>query len=376
MTKKRIFVTGGAGFIGTHLVNALASQVVEVHVYDNLLPQVHGEGARCPDFPANVRFVHGDVRDGIGLERALREAKPDIIYHLASETGTGQSRDEIVRYCEVNVGGTSRLVDAVRRLENPPAHVILAGTRAVYGEGAYRNAQGSIVVPLPRTAEEMKAGKFSPREQAGGALHAIPTSEETPVAPASVYATTKLAQEYLLKQGFDGTTIKPIILRFQNVYGPGQSLRNPYTGVLSIFIGQILRGQRLNIYEDGEITRDFVFVQDVVQGLQLAARSQLPGGAVINIGSGQGATILSVAQKLLKILGRSEDELDITGDFRPGDVRHAVADVSLAKMLLDWSSTVSLDEGLRLLALSASPSTKSARSGSETRFYPQPVLPS
>jgi dTDP-L-rhamnose 4-epimerase len=358
MTEKRIFVTGGAGFIGTHLVNALSKQGAEVCIYDNLLPQVHGEGTSCPDFPKNVHFVQGDVRDGAGLEHALRETKPDVIYHLAAETGTGQSRDEIVRYCDVNVGGTSRLVESIRRLEKPPTRVILAGTRAVYGEGAYRDAQGNALVPPARTAEEMKAGKFAPRDSADSPLQPLPTSEETPLAPASVYATTKLAQEYLLKQGLEGTPVKPVLLRFQNVYGPGQSLRNPYTGVLSIFISQILRGQRLNIYEDGEITRDFVFVHDVVRSLELAAGTELSGGTVINIGSGQGVTILSVARKLLTILGRREDELDITGDFRPGDVRHAVADVSLAKTLLGWEASSSLDEGLRLLALSTSDDTK------------------
>ncbi|MDQ3186388.1 MAG: NAD-dependent epimerase/dehydratase family protein [Pseudomonadota bacterium] len=357
MTKHRIFVTGGAGFIGRHLLNALPGNTIEAFVYDNLLPQVHGEGARCPDFPENVRFVFGDIRDGNALERALRETKPDIVYHLAAETGTGQSRDEITRYCDVNVGGTSRLIEAIRRLENPPSRVVLAGTRAVYGEGAYRDTHGKLVVPPTRTATEMKARRFAPQDSAGQPLHALPTGEETPPAPASVYATTKLTQEYLLNQGFEGTAVEPVVLRFQNVYGPGQSMRNPYTGVLSIFLSQILAGQRLNIYEDGEITRDFVFVQDVVRSLELAGRIQLPRGAVINIGSGRGVTILSVARKLLKILGRREDGLDITGDFRPGDVRYAVADTTLAEALLSWHASTSLDEGLRLLALSTTDTT-------------------
>lgn len=351
-TMKRIFITGGAGFIGRYLVRALSENPVRISVYDNLLAQVHGETARCPEFPPHVYFVRGDVRDADELERAMREAEPDIVYHLASETGTGQSRDEITRYCDVNVGGTSRLVEAARRLEKPPSRIILAGTRAVYGEGAYKDAQGNIVVPPPRAAEDMAAGKFAPCDSAGGLLRPIPTTEKEPPAPASVYATTKLAQEYLLKQGLEGTPIKPVILRFQNVYGPGQSMRNPYTGVLSIFASQILARQRLNIYEDGEIVRDFVFVQDVARSLELASEVPLPTGAVINIGSGQSTTILGAARKLLKILGDQEDHLDITGAFRLGDVRHAVADISLAQSLLGWRPAASLDEGLRLLALS------------------------
>lgn len=354
MREARIFVTGGAGFIGSQLVKALSRNGAEICVYDNLLPQVHGEDARDPGFPENVRFVFGDVRDEVALESALREWEPRIVYHLAAETGTGQSRDEITRYCDVNVGGTSRIIEAIRRLQNPPTRIILAGTRAVYGEGAYRDGNGRLVVPPPRTVQEMKAGQFVPRDATGQLLDALPTTEETPPAPASVYATTKLTQEYLLSQGFEGTPVEPVVLRFQNVYGPGQSMRNPYTGVLSIFLSQILSGQRLNIYEDGEITRDFVFVKDVVRSLELAGQSRLPRGSVINIGTGQGATILKVARKLLDILGRSEDALDITGDFRPGDVRHAVADASRAEALLGWRASTSLDEGLRMLALGTS----------------------
>lgn len=353
MRKKRIFITGGAGFIGSHLVNALSRDAAEICVYDNLLPQVHGVGARCPDFPPNVRFVFGDIRDEVALESALCETNPNIVYHLAAETGTGQSREEITRYCDVNIGGTSRLIEAIRHLENLPARVILAGTRAVYGEGAYQDVNGCLVVPPPRTAQEMKAGQFIPRDSTGRPLHALPTGEATPPAPASVYATTKLTQEYLMSQGFEATPVESVILRFQNVYGPGQSMRNPYTGVLSVFLSQILSDQRLNIYEDGEITRDFVFVMDVVRSLEAVGRISLPPGTAINIGSGRGATILNVARKLLKILGRREDDLDITGDFRPGDVRHAVADTSLAATLLGWRATIALDEGLRLLALSA-----------------------
>jgi dTDP-L-rhamnose 4-epimerase len=250
------------------------------------------------------------------------------------------------------------LIEAARRLKKPPTRIILAGTRAVYGEGAYEDAHGNIVVPPPRTVEEMAAGKFTPCDSSGNALKPMATRERESPAPASVYATTKLSQEYLLNQGLEGTSIKPVILRFQNVYGPGQSMRNPYTGVLSIFTSQILAGHKLNIYEDGEIVRDFVFVEDVARSLELASRALLPSGAVINIGSGWGATILSTARKLLRILGCAEDNLKISGDFRPGDVRHAVADISLAQSLLGWRPIVSLDEGLRLLALSNSTSAQ------------------
>jgi dTDP-L-rhamnose 4-epimerase len=230
--------------------------------------------------------------------------------------------------------------------------VVLAASRAVYGEGAYLDADGRECVGLPRDAAAMEQRRFEvplpPAHPAPGrpaASHA-----GLPPAPASIYASTKLMQEYLLTQAGEGAPWSAVMLRFQNVYGPGQSLRNPYTGVLSIFARQLLEGGDLAIFEDGEIARDFVFVDDVVDALVRAGAAPLPHGSIIDIGLGQAVTILEVAKSLMRALGRSEDSYRITGAFRVGDIRHARADISAARRLLGWSPQVGVEDGLKRLA--------------------------
>lgn len=349
----RIFITGGAGFIGSRLVRALqqVNPSVFITVFDNLHPQVHGPDASDPKFEGNVRFIRGDVADKRELELAFDASRPELVYHLAAETGTGQSYDEPSRYCAVNVMGTTHLIEAIRKTGGV-RQVVLAASRAVYGEGAYLDAQGRYCSGLPRDAAAMGSGVFDVPLPEGfqNPGKPAPSSPLLAPSPASVYASTKLMQEYLLTQAGEGADWKATLLRFQNVYGDGQSLRNPYTGVLSIFAQQLLEGKILAIFEDGEIARDFVYVDDVVDALVRAGEHELPHGTILDIGMGQAVTILEVAKSLMQALGRSKDDYTITGAFRVGDIRHARADIEAARALLDWQPKVSIDEGLSRLA--------------------------
>ncbi|AFY35624.1 NAD(P)-dependent oxidoreductase [Calothrix sp. PCC 7507] len=349
---KRFLITGGAGFIGSKLALQLAKDLdTQIWIIDNLNSQVHGKNAQHPLFPTNINFVCGDILHRETVETIISEAQPDVIVHMAAETGTGQSMYEITRYCEANVLGTSILLESIKQKANNLARLILPSSRAIYGEGPYRDFQSGIVlVPSARNVNAMQAGQFIPTSPLGNKLEALPASEETPAAPASIYASTKLMQEYLVTQSGADASWQATILRFQNVYGPGQSLTNPYTGVLSIFSTQILANQTLNIYEDGNIVRDFVFIDDVVRAIELSCQIPLSHGTKINIGSGKPTTILEAAKLLLNIYGKPENAYTITGDFRVGDIRHAVADISQAKKLLDWEPRVSLRQGLEELS--------------------------
>lgn len=350
---QNILITGGAGFIGSRLVRALLSteRRSKVWVLDNLHPQVHGPSALVPDLGERVSFLRGDVGEVADVEKAVALARPQLVYHLAAETGTGQSYDEPTRYCRVNVLGTTHLIEAIRHV-GCTRRVVLAASRAVYGEGAYQDATGRECVGQARDAASLARGRFEVPLPLGHPGPARPAASHAGLAPApaSAYASTKLVQEYLLTQAGEGATWSAAMLRFQNVYGPGQSLRNPYTGVLSIFARQLLDGGDLAIFEDGEIARDFVFVDDVVDALLRAGAAHLLHGTTIDIGLGQAATILHVAKSLMRALGRSEDAYRITGAFRVGDIRHACADIGAARRLLGWSPQVGIEEGLRRLA--------------------------
>jgi dTDP-L-rhamnose 4-epimerase len=357
MNEQRIFITGGAGFIGSRLGRALVGAGANVLAYDNLHPQVHGDNPNV-DFP--FQLVRADIRDRVALRAAVAGFSPTTVVHLAAETGTGQSADEPTRYADVNVVGTAQLIEAMRALPVSPQRVVLAATRAVYGEGAYRSRDGSLFIPAGRSGFDMAAGKFAVYDELGNALEPVPTPERLAPAPASVYGSTKLLQEYLFQQS--PGSWRTAALRLQNVYGPGQSLRNPYTGVLSIFCQQAMNGQVLNIYEDGEIFRDFVFVDDVVAAFVAACRCDIPVEGVINVGTGQGTSIVHAARLILSELGLPSDNLRISGMFRSGDIRYAVADNTLAEKVLDWKPEVSFEEGVAKLVSWAKSEAVSANS--------------
>lgn len=344
MKQERVFITGGAGFIGSRLTRALAELGADLVLFDNLHPQVHGPQPRI-DLPA--KLVVGDVRDREALTAALHAQQPTIVVHLAAETGTGQSAEEPSRYAEVNVVGTAHLIEAARTAAAPPRRVVLAATRAVYGEGAYEDANGRVLAPPPRRNQDMEAGRFDLFDSEGRKLKPLPTREDLPPTPGSVYGSTKLMQEYLLQQ--TPAPWRSVILRLQNVYGPGQSLRNPYTGVLSIFCQQAMEGRTLNIYEDGVIDRDFVFVDDVVRAFVAACRTDAALDQVINIGTGKGTSIDYAAQLILENLGLPIERRQVTGAFRAGDIRHAVADIARARAVIDWTPQVSVEAGVAAL---------------------------
>lgn len=348
---ERVFITGGAGFIGSRVANRWAGTGAAVTIFDSLHPQVANIAPEnCRRLARlGVEVIKGDVRDRAALVEAVGKSAPGIVYHFAAETGTGQSYDEPSRYCDVNVTGTANLVEALRVAAPETRRVVLAGSRSVYGEGACVDASGTPTPAVARTSEDLAACDYAPKDRSGNRLFPVATNADCPVNPASVYASTKLMQEYVLAQGLWGTGTELGILRLQNVFGPGQALNNPYTGVLSIFVQQVMEGKTLEIYEDGSITRDFVFIEDVVSAFfRMGTIETMPKG-IIDIGNGVGTTILEAAQQILRALGKDPQRLRITGRFRPGDIYHAVADISRAMKELGWKPEHDFSLGIKQL---------------------------
>jgi len=341
-----ILVTGGAGFIGSWLIDSLAKAGHEVTVLDSLSAQVHGQIPRIAvDWPCldrGVKFVRSDIRDTLAMDEALANA--DAVVHLAAETGTGQSMYRIAHYYDVNHQATAAMFEAIATRHRNVKKIVLASSRSIYGEGAYMSGD-TMIVPAPRNPERLKLGLFEPLGPAGEPLNLMATPEHAPPFPASIYAATKLANESLGRIFAEAYLTQVVALRFQNVYGDRQSLHNPYTGILSIFSNRMRQGLPINIFEDGQESRDFVHVSDVVRGIELSLTTELPKFCVMNIGSGVPTSVLDVAEKLRALL-KSDSLLQITGDFRSGDIRHCFADLTLAKQLLGLVPEVSLDAGL------------------------------
>jgi dTDP-L-rhamnose 4-epimerase len=350
---QRILITGGAGFIGTHLSRRLLALGYRVRVLDTLSAQVHGEVPTGVDWlvAGDVEFFRGSVTSPADLTRALADV--DHVVHLAAETGTGQSMYEVARYCEVNSMGTALLFDVLGRMDGHQVkRVLLTSSRSVYGEGAYRcDACGAEhVYPGARQAAQLRAHAWEPLcPHCSAPLVAVATTERDAVRPASIYAATKFAQEDLVRIACDSMGLGYAIFRLQNVYGEGQSLKNPYTGILSIFSTRIRRGMQLPIFEDGKETRDFVHVSDVVEALVAGLRSEAPVNDVLNVGSGIGTSVEEVARELTVALGCTPD-VKVTGQFRLGDIRHNFADVSRLEAALGVKPQVSLREGLSRFA--------------------------
>ncbi len=338
----RVLITGGAGFLGCHLVRSLEPDH-DVVVLDSLSPQVHGPYANRPaDLSADVRLVVGDVRDPAVVGPLVDGS--DVVVHLAASTGVGQSMFEIRDYFDVNVTGTAVVLEACQRARQRPGRLVLASSRAIYGEGSYNCETCGPVVPSPRTAEALAAGRWEPIcPHCSQPCHATATHEESRPAPASIYAISKLAQEQAVMTIGRVADIQAVALRLFNVYGPGQSPRNPYTGVINAFIARALNGAACDVYEDGRATRDFVHVSDVTGALSMAVSGRLDPG-VINVGTGRATTLMEAASDIAEALGSPPPV--VSAAYRVGDVRHIRADTAVATGF-GVVATVDIREGLR-----------------------------
>lgn len=348
MKGNRVLITGGAGFIGQHLCRALLNYGRNVRVVDSFEPQVHGEITELTDdLRGMVELVRGDVRDSRLLADALGGV--DRIVHLAAETGTGQSMYEIERYFSVNVQGTAALIQSLQDMpaKHPLRSIVVASSRAVYGEGAYRCADHGLVFPDSRKRVDLEEGRFDPRcPICGASVSAVPTEETAPFKPMSVYGLTKQVQEQAILMYAKTADITGVALRYQNVYGPGQSLRNPYTGILAVFSNLAREGKPIDVYEDGEESRDFVFIDDVVESTVRAILLDAPLNVAVNVGSGVATTVRTVAEQINQYFGR-KSTIRVSGNYRVGDIRHNLASRRLLKEVLAVDDTVDFSTGIR-----------------------------
>ena len=338
----KVLITGGAGFIGTHLSRALIKDGFSIVILDSLSVQIHGEGAVYSG-PLGVEFIRGDIRDKETVRRSLKGI--DVVFHLAAETGTGQSMYEIERYVSVNDVGTANLLECIGDRENTVTDVILASSRSIYGEGAYLGVDGNVYQPSPRSNERLSKGYFEHSEFDGVDIKVMATPESLPHSLSSIYAATKYSQEILCDVASRSLGFRLSILRFQNVFGEGQSLNNPYTGIISIFYNRIRQGLPIRVYEDGLESRDFVHIDDVVWALIASYRRESVDRLLVNIGSGVATSVLGLANSLLSVSGFSSDII-VSGEYRVGDIRHCYADLDNARQTLGFNPSVSLDKGL------------------------------
>jgi dTDP-L-rhamnose 4-epimerase len=344
---RRILLVGGAGFIGSHLARRLASAGHTVTILDNLHPQVHGRAARFRrELRDLARCARGDARRAAALGAALRHQ--DVIYWLVAETGTGQSMYRVRRYVDVNLGALGSLFDALVRDRGDVERLVLSSSRAIYGEGSWLCDTDGPVVPDARAGRHPRHGWNPGCPICGGAIAPLPTPESSPPSPGSVYGWTKLGQEQLVSLLARATGVETAVLRLQNVFGPGQALRNPYTGVLMTFCNRALRGEGLTLYEDGEIARDFVYVDDVVSALVTAGLGKAPGRGPCNIGSGVATTVRQAGEAIVGAAG-SRSTIEVGGQFRLGDIRHAVADLTRAAKELRFRPTITFAQGVSRL---------------------------
>lgn len=344
---RRILITGGAGFLGSHLADALSRRGDQVRILDSLHPQVHGQKGERPEYLArDVEVVTGNVADPGAVEAALQGI--DAVYHLAARVGVGQSMYEIADYTHTNSFGTGVLLEAL--LRHPVERLVVASSMSIYGEGLYRLPDGTVWSGAVRRTEDLKARRWDPTGPQGEPLTPVPTPEEKAPSLASVYALSKYDQErmcLLFGQAYD---LPVVALRFFNAYGPRQALSNPYTGVLAIFASRLLNGRAPLVFEDGGQSRDFVNVHDVVQGCVRALDARDAAGDVYNIGSGRAYTVLEIARAVAAAVDRADIEPRVTSQYRAGDIRHCHADITRARQRLGYEPTVTLEEGLQELA--------------------------
>jgi len=347
---KNILITGGAGFIGSSIALGLIDNGYNVTILDNLSPQIHGDNPEnsflYKRLKNKVNFIKGDVSNRIDWEKAL--VNQDAVIHLAAETGTGQSMYEIEKYTKVNIGGTAALLDILTNAKNYVKKVIVASSRAIYGEGRYFCEEHGIVYPHERKEQNMLNKDFNNKcPVCSRNVQLKATDEEAKIHPSSIYGITKQVQEQMVLLSCKAVNIPSVAYRYQNVYGPGQSLKNPYTGILSIFSTSMLHNQPINIFEDGEESRDFIYIDDVVDATILGLEKDAANFQVFNVGSGKSTTVKQVAE-LLKVHYNSDSEIKITGNFRLGDIRHNYADISRINKLLGFVPKYKFEEGIKL----------------------------
>lgn len=337
---KTVLITGGMGFIGRHLVMELLRHGYEVRVLDSLVEQVHQSGP--PSQVDSVDYYLGDIRDAELCRRAVRGV--DHVAHLAAEVGVGQSMYEITRYVGANDLGTAVLLEAL--IDQPVQSIVVASSMSVYGEGRYRDSAGRLYDHVRRRRDAIGKGAWDPRDEAGNRLRPVPTDEDKPVDLASIYALTKYAQERAVMIFGGAYGVPAVGLRLFNVFGAGQALSNPYTGVLANFASRLANGQRPLVFEDGEQRRDFVHVEDVANAFRLALENPSAAGHVINIGSGRSHSIADVAQALASAMDVPDLEPEILGKARSGDIRHCFAATDCARRLLGFVAERQLETSL------------------------------
>jgi dTDP-L-rhamnose 4-epimerase len=341
----RTLVTGGAGFIGCHLVAELLERGDDVAVLDALEPQVHGD--MPPDLPAGVELVHGDCGDPGAADRALAGA--DRVVHLAAIVGVGQSMYEIARYTRGNTMATAVFLERMIAMPEPPQRLVVASSMSIYGEGEYACPQHGRMAPPPRPEAQLLVHEWECAcPSCGHALSPVGTSEAKPLIPTSIYAINKRDHEEMCLVTGAAYGIPSTALRFFNVYGPGQALSNPYTGVAAIFASRLLNGRAPTIFEDGEQSRDFIHVSDIVRGIVLALESDAAAGHAVNLGTGRPTTVARVAEVIRDGLGL-DVEAQIAQRYRAGDIRHCYADPSRARELLGFEAGVGFEAGMTAL---------------------------
>lgn len=346
---KNILITGGAGFIGSYLTLTLIERGYNVTVLDCLSPQIHGDSPEISSELYNsikdkANVIIGSVESKQDWRKALKDQ--DVVVHLAAETGTGQSMYQIQKYFDVNVNGTALLLDLLANEKNSIKKVVIASSRALYGEGKYKDKDGKFVYPAHRSDSNLSKGLFDLITPDGFNLELVPTDEDSKIHPSSIYGITKQVQEQMIFAVCPSIGVQPVSFRYQNVYGPGQSLKNPYTGILSIFSTQIKNENNINIFEDGKESRDFVYIDDVIKATILGIEKDEANNEIFNVGTGVATSVLDVAKTLVRHYN-SNVNINVSGNYRVGDIRHNIADLSKIKKILGFEATVSFDNGIK-----------------------------
>jgi dTDP-L-rhamnose 4-epimerase len=346
MKYKSILITGGAGFIGSNLSLKLIEKGYIITVLDNLSPQIHGENSPLYNsIKDKVRFIKGSVLNYDDWQIALEDI--NVVVHLAAETGTGQSMYEIEKYTDVNIKGTSTFLNILANEPHNIKKIIIASSRAIYGEGKYSCASHGIVYPSERKDKDMLHGDFEVKcPICNQRVEQLATDEESKIHPTSIYGITKQMQEQMFMLMGKSLGIPAVAFRYQNVYGEGQSLSNPYTGILSIFSTRIKNGNDINIFEDGLESRDFVYVDDVVDATILGLENDEANGHIFNVGLGKGIDVLTVANALIKSYN-STSRITLSGNFRTGDIRHNYADLTKIRGILGFEPKITFEEGIK-----------------------------